>query len=345
MGANVDRFGADDLGVLELLEHMGGPAGGAADGEHGGEQLRGNIDGVEDDRGIQLDVGVEVAAGLQLGQDLDRRFLHGAGEVEEGAVARVAGHLLHGITQDRGAGVAHLVDAVAEAHDPAPMLQLAADVGFRLVRRADRLEHVEDRARDAAMAGTFEGGDRRRLRRDHVRAGGDHTAGREGGGVQAVLADGDEVGVQQIDPVGLGLPALQHVEETLGQAVLRFGRDDLPAVVQPPGLGDQRRHLRLQARGAPLVRGDVRIVQIRVPDGEHRRAHPQDVHARGMRGKNAQRGQRGVRQLARGAHLGAEGVILGAVGELAMPQQVSDLFKGSAPGQFPDVVSAEGQPA
>src|SRR5712692_2581304 len=62
--ADVDRFGADDLGLLELLQHMGSPAGGAADGEHGGEQLRGNRDRVQDDRRVELHVGVEIAAGL-----------------------------------------------------------------------------------------------------------------------------------------------------------------------------------------------------------------------------------------------------------------------------------------
>ena len=47
-GAGVDGVGADDAVAVELLDHVGGPACGSADGEDGGEQLGRDADSVED---------------------------------------------------------------------------------------------------------------------------------------------------------------------------------------------------------------------------------------------------------------------------------------------------------
>ena len=54
------------------------------------------------------------------------------------------------------------VDAVAEAHEPAPRAELALEPRPDLVRRADRVDHVEDRSRRAAVERPLEraeGGD------------------------------------------------------------------------------------------------------------------------------------------------------------------------------------------
>src|SRR4051812_23275878 len=59
--AHVDRGGADDAVVFVLLEDVRRPAGGATDRENRGEQLGRNVDGVEDQGGVELYVGVEVA--------------------------------------------------------------------------------------------------------------------------------------------------------------------------------------------------------------------------------------------------------------------------------------------
>src|SRR5258708_28930069 len=49
----------DDASALLLLEDMRAPAGGPADGEQGGERVSRHFERLEQQRGIEFDVGVE----------------------------------------------------------------------------------------------------------------------------------------------------------------------------------------------------------------------------------------------------------------------------------------------
>src|SRR3954451_16327627 len=68
-GADVFAEGAEEAVVAELLEDVGGPAGHARDGENGGEEVRGDAEGVVDRRGVEIDVRVEALPLLHGGGD------------------------------------------------------------------------------------------------------------------------------------------------------------------------------------------------------------------------------------------------------------------------------------
>ena len=80
-GSGVDRRGPDQPAGLLLLEDVRRPAAGAGTGEHRGEHVRGDLGEVEDDRGPELDVGLQHPVGPtgpQLGQ---RRLLERLGHL------------------------------------------------------------------------------------------------------------------------------------------------------------------------------------------------------------------------------------------------------------------------
>ena len=104
--------------------------------------------------GVELDVGVEVAAGLELGQHLDDRLLDLLGELDL-LGADALGHA----PQEQRAGVVGLVDAVAEAHDPLAAGDGVDEVGAGVVDGADGVEQVERPAGRAAVQRAGQGAD------------------------------------------------------------------------------------------------------------------------------------------------------------------------------------------
>src|SRR5262245_50739222 len=62
---DVDRLRPDESVVLELFDHVSRPACGASHSEHRREESRWDAGRMEDERGVQLDVGVEIASRLQ----------------------------------------------------------------------------------------------------------------------------------------------------------------------------------------------------------------------------------------------------------------------------------------
>ena len=80
---DVSRDGRMILGSVGLLEDVGGPADDAADREGRREHRARQAAELHHHAGVELDVGVEVAAGLELGEDLDDALLDGGGEVDQ----------------------------------------------------------------------------------------------------------------------------------------------------------------------------------------------------------------------------------------------------------------------
>src|SRR5262245_53078242 len=66
LGANVFRLRADQTILPVLLDHVGAPAGHAAAGEQRDEALRVEPERLQHQRGVELDVGPEVATRLVL---------------------------------------------------------------------------------------------------------------------------------------------------------------------------------------------------------------------------------------------------------------------------------------
>src|SRR6185369_18015492 len=94
-------------------DDVAGPAADAGEGEHGGEEVELETDGVVRGGGVEVDVGVDALGADLAGHDL----LDLGGHLVELEVAGVGGDLLAEGLEEGGAGVDGLVDAVAEAHD------------------------------------------------------------------------------------------------------------------------------------------------------------------------------------------------------------------------------------
>ena len=109
---------------------------------------------VHHDAGVELDVGVEVAARLQLGEHVDDRLLDDLGELD-----LVGVDALGDAAEEQRARVVGLVDAVAEPHDLLAAGDVVDEVGPGVLGGADRLEQVERPRRRAAVQRARQGAD------------------------------------------------------------------------------------------------------------------------------------------------------------------------------------------
>jgi predicted amidohydrolase YtcJ len=118
-----------------------------------------------------------------------------------------------------GARVAHPIDAVAETHQPIAAVERRLEPGAGVLRLADGVQHLDHRAGRAAVQRTLQGADPGQHRRGQAGAGrGDHPRG-EGRGVQAVVADRDQIGVAGRRPrPSAPRMALDHAQDVGGMA-------------------------------------------------------------------------------------------------------------------------------
>jgi hypothetical protein len=85
--------------------------------------------------------------------------LDGAREIEAAGAHAGLRRGARGLLQHRRARIAHAVDAVAHAHDPAAREELALDPGLGVLGGADGVEHVEHGAGRAAVERALERAD------------------------------------------------------------------------------------------------------------------------------------------------------------------------------------------
>src|SRR4029453_7615600 len=165
-GAAGGRGAQGAAGVL-LLEDVRAPAGGAGTGEHRGEHVRRDLGEVQDDRGPELDVGLDRPVGTPLAQLLEGGLLQGQGGLEAGCT-----QLLGGAAQHAGAGVLGAVDAVADAPEPVTLVEAVLDVLLGVAALLDTVEHVQHPRGGAAVQRAGHGADRAGQRGRDVGAGG-----------------------------------------------------------------------------------------------------------------------------------------------------------------------------
>lgn len=72
--ARVPGFGPEDTIDGALFDAVGGPAGDASYGEHGREEIGRQAQPLEEQGGVELDVGLETPAGLVLLEEFDGGF-------------------------------------------------------------------------------------------------------------------------------------------------------------------------------------------------------------------------------------------------------------------------------
>ena len=230
---------------------------------------------------------------------------------------------------------------MAEADDDFLALDAGADVGLGLVRRFVALLHLEGDLVGAAVLGPAQCADGAGDAAVHVGAGAGDDAAGEGAGVELVLGVEDQRGVHGGDPALLGLLAVQQVQEVAADAVV-VGLDvDAPAVVAVVVPVQQHRAQRgHQLVGDAARIGVVVVVLLGREAAEHGHAGAHHVHRVRRRRQLLQRGLQARRQAAQALELGLVGAELGAVGQLAVHQQVGDLLELTGARHVQDVVAA-----
>ena len=221
---------------------MCGPAGSARDREDRREQVGRNAERVVHGGGVEIDVRVEV---LFAQHDLGDALAH----VEPLGFAELGAELLGHALQVRRAGVEHLVNAVADAHDFLFVLQAAGDEVVHLVEVADLLEHLDDALVGSAVQRPLERADGGGDGRVHAAERGDGDARREGRGVHAVVGVQD---VAHVDGLFLFLNRFFAVDEIEEVRRLTEGRVGIGQRLALPGqveIGGDDRHLCDQLNG------------------------------------------------------------------------------------------------
>jgi hypothetical protein len=250
------------------------------------------------------------------------------------------------LLKDPGAGVAGLVDPVAEAHDPLLAGQGVLDPALGVLGGADLLQELPGFLVGPAVERALERADRRDRPRIDVREGRDRHPPREGRGVQLVLGVEDQREVER-RPHGLGgdLPR-EHVEEIGGVVEVGPRRDRLLARGDAVERGDRGRDLREHPLGLADVGGVVGDrdgqVRVEVPHQAHRGS--QHVHRVDALGDLAVDIDEGRSEPALGADPAVERFQFRDGRQFPVEQQIRDFLVPDGPGQVLDGVPAIGQP-
>ena len=137
------------LGIAQHLFPLREPAGRARNREEHREEVLRKAHRLIDEARVEVDVRIELARHEVF--VLQRDALELERDVEQRVPARHLEHLVGDPLDDLRARVVGLVDAVAEAHQPAVARLDARDEGRHVLDRADLLEHPQHRFVGAAV--------------------------------------------------------------------------------------------------------------------------------------------------------------------------------------------------
>ncbi len=273
---------------------------------------------------------------MRLVEDLERDLLGVLGRLVE--LGR--GGLRH-LLEDFRARIVGPVDAVAEPGEAGVLGVGLAQPAVRVGSRADLVQHRACGKRRPAVRRALQRSDGPDHARRQVAAGGCDDPGGEGGGVQAVIGEQHEVGVEPVDAVGGRLLAFHHPEQVGRVAEVVAWLDQLEALGSPvadghDGRDDGDQSDRLLERG--LGDGSGRALR--------RDGRAQGVHRIGGGIQRCQRAASAVLQPAVSRHLPAQGRELFLVGKLSVPEQVGRLLEGPDRREvFDEVAAAIDEPA
>ena len=205
---------------------MRDPARRASHREHAGKRSRGKAERLEQQRGVELDVGLERPVGLAAPQQMRApppRPPPRAPAAPPCGGARPR-QRAKGRFQRVGTRVAHPVDAVPEAHQAVARSSAAASQASRVSGVPIASSISMTGSGRAAVQRAFQRAKPARTAEDEARARRCHDPGREGGRVEAVIRDRDEIGVEPTRPFRRGLPS-QHPQDIGRMVGVRIGRD------------------------------------------------------------------------------------------------------------------------
>jgi hypothetical protein len=142
---------------------------------------------------------------------------------------------------------------MAEAHQPVAPGQRLLQPGLRLGRLADGVQHLDHRAWRAAVQRPLQGADPRQHGRAESGVRRRHDPRSEGRGVQPVVADGDQIGIECRRFRVRRRPAAGHPQDVRGVAERRVGRHRRLAALRPQDGGREHRRRGKQTQGRRQV--------------------------------------------------------------------------------------------
>ena len=209
-----------------------------------------------------------------------------------------------------------------------------------LAAEPNSLEHRHRRLVGAAVQRPLQRADRRDDRGVHVgvRAGDDARGERRG--VHLVLGVEDHRDLERARLLGRRRLAAQHRQEVLRVPERRVGSDGGLAAAPALVARDDRRQLRDQRDGLPVLARAVDRVLGRVGEGERGDGRPHRLHRRCVHRVAVDDRRHRRRQRTRVRQLLLERLQLVAGRQLALEQQVRDLLVARVLGELGDVVAA-----
>ena len=313
---------------------MGAPAGGSRDDEQRREHLRRHAHQVIGDGGEPVQIRKHLL-------DLPHHRFESVGDVVELVVAGRVGKGLGHPLDDLVARIAGGIDRVTEADHDLLARHPFAYVGLGLVRVGVALLDLEGRLVGAAVLGAAQCADGAGDAGIQVRTGTGDDPGGEGGGVELVLGIEDQRGVHRAHPVLGRRFAVKQVQEVAADGIVVGFHLDALAVDRVVIPVEQHR---TEAGHQPVdqLAGLLgRLLRfLRQQAAEHRAAAAQHIHRVGRRRQLFQGVLQGLGQPAHRAQSGLVGLQLGAVGQLAVDDQVGDFLEFGALGEIEDVVAA-----
>ncbi len=229
------RQRTEELVVAELLDDVLAPTDDAAGAERRGVECARDADVLESDGGQNSTFTRRARTGLPVVRALASALPLRAARISSSTLRAkrdALGVLLLGdATQAKRARVVGAIDAVTEAHDAAPGRELCLGPGGCILRRADRIQHIENRTRRTAVQRSRKRADGGRDGSADISAGRRRDATGERGSVQSVVDGENQVRLDSAQVVGGRTLAGDAPEITLSIAqVFGLAHGDLAGV-------------------------------------------------------------------------------------------------------------------
>src|SRR5215218_3521675 len=227
---NVYGLWPDKAVQCPLLEALRRPPRYPPCREGRGEELRGQPKPVKQQRRVELDVGLQVPAGLVLSEQCERRLFDIERQLVEFFIPVGGVKALGSGGEHVCPGVAYAVDPVPETHEPLASPKLLPQVRLGPARVPDLEHHIQRGPWRAAVQRSLERPDRPDHSRDEVRACSDDYPRREGGGVHAMIGDSTEVCIEGPRELCTRHFVCEHVQIVGSMAKLRVRGHRLLAI-------------------------------------------------------------------------------------------------------------------
>ena len=230
--ALVDLAGADDLvlGILNELIPMGEPSSETGQSEHDGEHLGGDSEGLVDNSGVEIDVGVQLSLDEVLVRESNSLKLHG--DINHALATNDGEDVVGKLADEAGTWVKVLVDTMTESHEDLLAILDILDKLRNVLNVADGVEHAEHSLVSTTVARSIESSDSASKRSVDISLTGSHVADSGSGAVKLVLGVQDEQNLDSLDDLGVRAvvdisgKSVHHVKEVLNVTKVLLGSND-----------------------------------------------------------------------------------------------------------------------